>query len=562
MISKFQSYYNKIKELVVSIKNEQGYTNDSMAFAHWYLYNYLHLNDQEIAEAIIDGDGDNGIDAIVISDISEELMVFQFKFPESDQKLNKEISQADILKTLNGFNILISQNKIEKSNNKFIQFQELLAEKPIYKFKLFFVSFNKGIVDNEEQIESFSKKFSDDTGNSLDWFDINKQGISNLYEKLNRKNSIEINIPYKFLQQAYRVNDIDSYIGVINANDLIQSIEDKLLVIFDENIRLFETDSKVNEGIKNTASSDDSDMFYFYNNGIVFICDEANNSPNSLTVNLKGASIVNGCQTVNSLANLYKQGSLKEDVSALVRIIKISDYDERAQITEYLNSQTPIKDSYFISNHTIVRDLQSSLLDHNYFLERQINERSYKESFGETIPSSYKTINLEDTIQYYTGYWIDSMAAIAKRGKSALFNKNQIEDILKNINSERVIEAYEMYESISKTITQYRKMRRNASNEEFAQFLNIESAILKKEIDDYLFINTADILLLNTCRSVKNDYENRGISYDRDTLIRDSIDICKVVIKADTSGKSTASLTKNNAIFQNVRSKIEELQTT
>lgn len=562
MISKFQSYYNKIKELVESIKNEQGYTNHSMAFAHWYLDNYLHLNEQEIAEAIIDGNGDNGIDAIVIPESSEELMVFQFKFPESDQKLNKEISQADILKTLNGFNILISQNKNEKSNNKFLQFQELLTEKPIYKFKLFFVSFNKGIVDNEYQVETFSNKFSDDTGNTLEWFDINKQGISNLYEKINRKNSIEVNIPYKILQQAYRINDIDSYIGVINASALIQSIEDKLLVIFDENIRLFESDSKVNEGIKKTASTSDSDMFYFYNNGIVFICDEANNSPNSLTVNLKGASIVNGCQTVNSLANLYKQGSLKEDVSVLARIIKISDYDERAQITEYLNSQTPIKDSYFISNHTIVRDLQSSLLSHNYFLERQINERSYKESFGQTISSSYKTISLEDTIQYYTGYWIDDMAATAKRGKSALFNKNQIEDVLKNINSEKVIEAYEMYESISKTITQYRKMRRNESNEEFAQFLVVEPDVLKNEIDDYLFVNTADILLLNTTRSIKNLYENRSISYDRDKLIRDSINICKDVIKEDTSGKSTASLTKNNAIFQSVRDRIRQLQTT
>lgn len=559
MITKFQSYYNKIKELVISIKNEQGYTNDSMAFAHWYLDNYLHLNDQEIAEAIIDGDGDNGIDAIVTSEESEELMVFQFKFPESDQKLNKEISQSDILKTLNGFNILIGQDKISKSNDKFLQFQELLTEKPIYKFKLFFVSFNKGILDNKEQVDTFAKKFSDDTGNTLEYFDINKQGISNLYEKLNRKNSIEINIPYKFLQQAYRVNDIDSFIGVINAKELIHAIEDKLLVIFDENIRLFESESKVNEGIKNTASSDNSDMFYFYNNGIVLICDEANNSPNSLTINLKGASIVNGCQTVNSLAHLYKQGSLKEDVSALVRIIKISDYDERAQITEFLNSQTPIKDSYFISNHTVIRDLQNSLIEHEYFLERQINERTYKESFGQKIPTNYRTISLEDTIQYYTGYWLDSMSAIAKSGKSALFNKIQIEDILKNINSIKVIEAYETYESISKVITQYRKMRRNASNEEFAQFLNIKPEILKSEIDDYLFINTADILLLNTCRNLKNLYERKSIKYDIGKLIRDSIGICKETIKADTSGKSTASLTKNNSIFQSVRNNINNL---
>lgn len=69
---------------------------------------------------------------------------------------------------------------------------------------------------------------------------------------------------------------------------------------------------------------------------------------------MQGASIVNGYQTVN----------------VLVIIISIADYSERMKITEYLNSQTPIRDSYFIANHPIVRDLQQKLLQHGYFLER------------------------------------------------------------------------------------------------------------------------------------------------------------------------------------------------
>lgn len=71
---------------------------------------------------------------------------------------------------------------------------------------------------------------------------------------------------------------------------------------------------------------------------------------------LKGC-FVNGCQSLNVLYNARKKGKLNHEVCILIRIIEISDYGERMRITEYLNSQTPIRDSYFIANHPVVREL-------------------------------------------------------------------------------------------------------------------------------------------------------------------------------------------------------------
>ena len=36
-------------------------------FAHWYLVNHVKVSEQEIGETIIDGNGDNGIDAITVN---------------------------------------------------------------------------------------------------------------------------------------------------------------------------------------------------------------------------------------------------------------------------------------------------------------------------------------------------------------------------------------------------------------------------------------------------------------------------------------------------------------
>ena len=192
---------------------------------------------------------------------------------------------------------------------------------------------------------------------------------------MNRKNDLEITLSYKQLASAYDIDsmNIKSYVGLVNGRSLISSIENSIETIFDENIRLYEGKTSVNNSIKATASNPkESEMFYFYNNGVTVICDKVNNSPNKLSVSLKGVSIVNGCQTVTSLYDLYTQNKLENGVDILTRIIEISDYNERMKITEYLNSQNPIKDSYFIANHTIIRDLQKSLENKGYYLSLNI----------------------------------------------------------------------------------------------------------------------------------------------------------------------------------------------
>ena len=148
------------------------------------------MSEQEVAESIIDGDGDNGIDAIIHNAGNKSLEVFQFKFPSSVKTLNDEIKQGDILKTLNGFNILVEPSNnvsVEQSNSSFKDFKESLNDAEIQYFKINFVSFNKGIVAeaNREQINNFLSIFRSNTGAKIDVEYFSKNEISNIYEKFN-----------------------------------------------------------------------------------------------------------------------------------------------------------------------------------------------------------------------------------------------------------------------------------------------------------------------------------------------------------------------------------------
>lgn len=561
-ITKYESYYLKILENLESIKEENEYKTNSLAFAHWYLESYYRLSNQDIAEAIIDGDGDLGIDSIIIDEDNSALTIMQYKLPANKENINNEIDQGDILKTWNGFLTLISNDKQYMGRNaKFREFKRQLENSTITNFRICFVSYNKGVIANRDIIESNADDFRHNTGSNLEIIYHERNAISNIYEKLNRKNNLLITLKYKQMQSAYNVQGrkIDSLVGFVNGKELVTSISDHIATIFDENIRLYEYGSNINTGINRTATStDQADMFYFYNNGIVFICDKAENSPASSEIVLKGASIVNGCQTVNVLYNAMQKEKLNDSVNVLVRIISIADYSERMKITEYLNSQTPIRDSYFIANHPIVRDLQQKLLQHGYFLERQINESNYMVERGIGIKEK-TTMQLENTIQYYVGYWVNKNASLAKRGKNALFDKNKIEELLSGVTADKVIEAYNIYQDISEVLTMYRKTRRNSSKDEFSKYIEVPQKWLLEHIEEFRFMNTGDIILLNAFANIKQQYDKLNLKDINDNeIIKDAIFIVREIIVSEDDNNASL-LTKNNAIFSKVQTRIKNL---
>lgn len=540
-ITKYQNYHKKIVQILEIIRNKYHYKNLSMAFAHWYLQYERKLNDEEIQEAIIDGSYDMGIDAVIIDEDSKKLTVFQFKFPNKDANITLEIQQDEILKTFYGFNILYSSDIPYNGKNKsFGDKKDTLKEIYICNCEIYFVSFNKGIITHKDLIENENNKFKAETGNELKVIVHEFNHISNIYDRINRENNVEIDFVYETVMPISG-DMYQSFYCYTKATNLIETIGDKMSLIFDENIRLYEYDTEINKGIKDTATGNNSKMFYFYNNGIVFICDKINNSSGNRKISLKGASVVNGCQTLNALYEIKER--LKDDVFLMIKIIEISDYDERANITKYLNSQNQIKDSYFLANHTLIRQLQKELLEKGYFLERQKNEYKYKK-YEENV----KIITLEEAIQYYVGCHIDRYAYLAKNSKKELFDENRIDEILKHISAEKVISAYELHLMIGNILTKYRRLRKNSESKEFSEFIGISMEELNQG-EEFKFLNTADILLLNIVRNYLDKFKNTN----KQEAIKQSIFKAKQVIDKYKSNSVLANLTRKKEIYDEIR---------
>lgn len=554
---KFQIFYKRIKKELEKIQKENNYMNLSKSFAHWYLENFCNININDIGECIIDGDGDNGIDAVIYENSKMEL--FQFKFPDKITNLSKQIDEKTELKLINGYKKLTSTRKPRKANTNFLDFREIAKSENIFNYEFIFVSFSDGFSENaQDAMDIELQNIKDLTGNSVNYCVIDKRKICDKVERLSKKNIVNLNMKYKSLQPSYNIEEeVKSWVGFTTANSLLLSVEPNLDVIFDENIRNYEGDNSVNQGIIKTATDEDeSKNFYFYHNGIVFICDECKISMGNQNANLIAAAIVNGCQTVVALENAKSSDKgLKDDVFLPIRIIETKDIDLRAKITEYLNSQTKIKDSYFLANNTFIRELQDELSKKGYFLERLANEYEYKHKLGKIQEFNKEHIlQLEKTVQIYVAYYNNQYAAKAKRGKNELFDKQNINELISDINADNVLNVYGIYKSICKIITLYRKCRRSNRNDEFLNYMGIkinnEDEYLK-EMDKFLFINTADILLLNAYKNITKD------KFKDDKMIK-IINICKNII-LNKRKLSPSSATKNSNIFDEVQIKcIEE----
>lgn len=548
---KYQVYYNRLTNELRNIKSENGYSNISKAFAHWYLNTFLKIENNDIGEIIIDGYGDNGVDAIIID--NGTIKIFQFKYPEKASNLNKQIDETTVLKLINGYTKLTSLRKPRTANSNFLSFYERIKEENIFNYEFYFVSFTDGLTDcASDALETKINEIYEMTGNKIIPVVHDKRKICEKIDRAQKNNIINIDLKYGNLQQSYNVDDeIKSWVGFATAKDILSSVNDVLDVIFDENIRNYEGDNFVNNGIYSTATSEiESKYFYFYHNGIVLICDNCQVSMGNHVASLQMAAVVNGCQSIVSLKRALDSEMLQENTFVPVRIIETKDLDIRSKITEYLNSQTKIRDSYFLANNTFIRELQNQLLQKGYFLERLNNEYSYKKSLSriKEYPRE-KILQLDKTIQIYVAFFNNAYAATAKRGKNELFNREIIEDLIATISAEDVLLSQENYLQVCKIITKFRRCRRVHRNDEFIEFIGIDSEVSDEEyeniMDSYLFMNTADLLLLNAI-------SNLGYKDTFDNKIRLAIKICKEEIDKETK-MSASSGTKSSLIFERVQ---------
>lgn len=261
---------------------------------------------------------------------------------------------------------------------KFIQ--DIIADEGLknvkHEFELFFYT-----EKNENEVEQLRKDWSPDIEfirkaySEYTNIKINIRGsefLNNTYEEF-ISNDLKLYVNKANLKA---VTDNEYLIGYITAEELLNCIApapdktlDRVLYpdVFKNNIRLYLGTTPINKNIEKTLI-DEPHKFHLYNNGLT-ITTKSIDPGNINHYEISPVNIVNGCQTANSVYNIFKIKSDKEkEVKIPVKIIIAQD-EEYEKITIRTNSQNGLSEQDLVSITNIQKELEEKFQKtniHNY----------------------------------------------------------------------------------------------------------------------------------------------------------------------------------------------------
>lgn len=530
------STFSMLHERVTKYKVDYDLETSSAAFTWLALETILHLNSDEIEDAITDGAMDGGIDAIFIND--RNVNVFTFKYTEDFEHSRRSFPETDLDKLLITMQAIYGRTLTKSTVN------EAVWEKVNEIWELYSVgalTIKYYICSNKEKPTEHTRKRFENTLKEYRLVEFHYLDQEDLVNKILERKFRRVNGQLTFMDKQYferSDGNVKGVVASVAADDLVRLVSDPADPqqinedVFNDNVRIYKKGNRINERILETALSEDNYQFWYLNNGITIVCEECTYAPNTRSprVDLTDFQIVNGGQTTHALFDAYhKDAERVKNVLLLVRICQTRrDNPIADKISETTNSQTPVTTRDLHANDRIQRKLEDEFRSLGYFYERKANQY-------EAEPASQR-LNNELLAQLYLAYYLD-MPSEAKNNKSLIFG-DKYGDVFKEdtITASRMLLPLRVYLPLQKKKReiQLRKRRREQINEQEA------------------FVSRAVFHIVNVVKFVAQ-YENLDLTKETDihSAIARAIELIDQVVRK--ASKARGSVYTHDKFFKEVQ---------
>ena len=412
--------YEKIQEEIKADYYIQNFANDGQRFVAWYLFNILKQDRNQTKDAITDGADDKQIDAIVIDDDKQTIFIIQGKYISRGQVdaeplrevLSSWLQLRDLVRLQTVANAKL-QRKLSEVAKGFEDEYEVCFE---------LVTTASLTSSAKNDLESFQKQLAEISENED--FDatislIDEEELGRRHDLALETDNPQINYTINLTDSKFMSVDIAHTKVVVAAVPLkevvlIQGIKDGSL--FQKNVRQsLGSSNTVNKKIKNTILGDKHKDFFFFHNGITAICNRLELIDNKLK--LYGLSVVNGCQSLNTIQSCSETAKKLDDTYVLFRFYEIPQRDRADLISINTNSQSAVKP----------RDLRSNdkrILNLKRLFEQKYNQGYFITKRGEIAPPEKDQnfiIDLSDLGKYLIAW--HSQRPNISYGETKIFDK-------------------------------------------------------------------------------------------------------------------------------------------
>jgi hypothetical protein len=338
---------------------QQQYTNDGQRFVAWYLRNIHRRNEIETKSDITDGQDDKQIDAIYVDDNTNTVFIIQGKFIGSDkvdaeplrEVLSSWVQLKDLVRLQETANTKLKQKLSEVSiafeDNYDIEFELITTSNLTPQAKNDLATFQKELADSEELTANIRLIDSEELKHRYEYAVEKENPIINHTITLKDENFIKMQLAgTNVVLAALPLKDCLSFPGIKDGT------------LFQKNVRQsLGLNNQVNKGIKHSIYNDGKDFFFFHN-GITALCNKMEFNSDTKELKLKGLSVVNGCQSLNTILSCSEKIKTLDDSFIMFRFYEIPQRDRADKISISTNSQSAVKPRDLRSNDKRVLNLK------------------------------------------------------------------------------------------------------------------------------------------------------------------------------------------------------------
>lgn len=375
--------FDFIKKQISTDYFQQRFPNDGQRFVAWYLRNILFRDMNETRDDITDGADDKQIDTLIVDDDKSLVRIVQGKFIQTGtvdaEPLREVLSSWLQIKDLARLQNVANQ----KLARKLRELADALEEDYEVSFELI----TTGTLTEAAQhdLQTFQEELTRLSENEA--FDatihvIDADELKRRYDYAIEADNPSINYKLPLAGARHMYHEIAGTPVLIAALPLkecvkLPGIKDGTL--FQKNVRQsLGSSNAVNKGIRSTILGDKRSDFFFFHNGVTALCNKM--ALDNDTLSLWGLSIVNGCQSLNTILSCSETVKKVDDAFILFRFYEIPQRDRADKISIYTNSQSAVK----------ARDLRSN--DKRVLAIKKAYELRYPTGYfitkrGETAPA-------------------------------------------------------------------------------------------------------------------------------------------------------------------------------
>jgi hypothetical protein len=344
----------------------------SRALAAFAIAAVTKSDDLTAAQSIVDEYQDDGIDAFLFDKTEHVAYLVQSKWIKDG---NGSPDLGSILKFIQGINHLL-ENQISslgpKMQAKAADIQDALSDsQATFVLIIGYTGKQPLAIEVSAPLTSLLSELNDD-GDLVTLNVLKQKELHDIVEAGAMGSAVDLSI---MLHEFGKINDpYVAYYGLVDVSDIAPWAKygDRL---YHKNIRGFKGSTDVNDAIVETIKTAPEHFLYF-NNGITLLCTELDKQPlggrskTSGVFDCKGASVINGAQTVGSILTAFANhglsgpGGVAVNARVMVRLISLENCptDFANAVTRAANTQNRIEKRDFAALDEEQNRLRSDLL--------------------------------------------------------------------------------------------------------------------------------------------------------------------------------------------------------